>query len=339
MAISTRLTELLGIEHPILLAPMGGVSGGELAGAVTVAGGLGLIGGGYGDGDWLEREFLAAGNSRVGCGFITWSLARKPELLDVALAHRPAAVMLSFGDPAPFAEKIRGAGAYLICQVQTPADARTAADVCADVIVAQGTEAGGHGAGRATLPLVPAVADVLAAVGSTAVLVAAGGIADGRGLAAALSLGAEGVLVGTRFFASRESLGHPNAVDRIVASNGDQTRRTTVFDIVRGYDWPEPFTGRAIVNDLLLEWHGREAALAGDGESARERYAAAVARGDFDQGVVFAGEGMDLIRDAPPAAEIVRRMMAEAEASLDRAASLRRKKSPDTAAVPGPRMQ
>src|SRR5258707_13301275 len=103
MALRTRLTARFGIEHPILLAPMGAAAGGRLAAAVTAAGGLGLIGGGYGDADWLEREFSEAGNSRGGCGFITWSLARKPHLLDQVLRHSPAAVVLSFGSPLPFA--------------------------------------------------------------------------------------------------------------------------------------------------------------------------------------------------------------------------------------------
>jgi nitronate monooxygenase len=116
MPFQTRVTEVLGIEHPILLAPMDLVSTGRLASAVSQSGGLGLIGGGYGSGEWLEQEFEAAGNSRVGCGFITWSLAKGPELLDLALRHRPAAVMLSFGDPSPFAARIREAGAKLICR-------------------------------------------------------------------------------------------------------------------------------------------------------------------------------------------------------------------------------
>src|SRR5579872_7225981 len=110
MTLRTRLTEKLGIAHPILLAPMGGVAGGRLAAAVSSAGGLGLIGGGYGDGDWLDREFAAAGNVRVGCGFITWSLEKKPELLDQVLARSPAAVMLSFGSPAAFAARIKQSG-------------------------------------------------------------------------------------------------------------------------------------------------------------------------------------------------------------------------------------
>ncbi|MFJ5370344.1 nitronate monooxygenase, partial [Bosea sp. CER48] len=113
--LATRLTERLGIAHPILSAPMALAGGGALAAAVSRAGGLGLIGGGYGDGAWIEQQFSAAGNTQVGCGFITWSMARKPELLAQALAHRPAALMLSFGDPRPFAAEIASAGIPLIC--------------------------------------------------------------------------------------------------------------------------------------------------------------------------------------------------------------------------------
>src|SRR5882762_8895314 len=119
MALRTRLNELLGIEHPVISAPMAFAAGGNLARAITAAGGLGLIGGGYGDAEWLESEFVAARNARVGCGFITWSLAKRPQLLDLVLAHSPAAVMLSFGSPMPFAPRIKDAGAKVICQVQS----------------------------------------------------------------------------------------------------------------------------------------------------------------------------------------------------------------------------
>ena len=150
MALTTRLTKKLNIEHPILLAPMGTASGGKLAAAVSAAGGLGLIGGGYGDAEWLEREFKAAGNTRVGCGFITWSMAKKPHLLDQVLAHAPAALMLSFGSPLPFAARIKARGVPLICQIQTMTHAREAVAAGADIVIAQGAEAGGHGVSRAT---------------------------------------------------------------------------------------------------------------------------------------------------------------------------------------------
>src|SRR5262245_53105431 len=219
MAIQNRLTQTLGIERPVLLAPMDLVSGGRLAAAISHAGGLGLLGGGYGDGDWLDREWQRAGNARIGCGFITWSLAKRPQVLERALTHRPAAIMLSFGDPRPFAPAIRNAGARLICQVQTLPQAREAVEAGADVIVAQGTEGGGHGMSEPLFTLLPQVVDACPG----AVVVAAGGIADGRGMAAALMLGAQGVLMGTRFYASQEAEGHAEAKRRIVEAEGDQT--------------------------------------------------------------------------------------------------------------------
>ena len=135
MRLKTRLTEKLAIEHPILLAPMNVMAGGRLAAAVSKAGGLGLIGGGYGDADWLATQFAAAGDARVGCGFITWSMAREPKLLDQALAQRPAALMLSFGELEPHASRIKAQGVPLICQVQGMQYLREAVAAGADIIV------------------------------------------------------------------------------------------------------------------------------------------------------------------------------------------------------------
>jgi nitronate monooxygenase len=219
MSISTRLTELLKVKHPILLAPMDVVSDGRLAATVSRAGGFGIIGGGYGDETWLARELDAAGDARVGVGFITWSMAKRPRLLDLVLERRPVAVMLSFGEVRPHAQKIKKAGALLICQVQTLRQANAAAANEADILVAQGAEGGGHGISRSTFPFVPAVVDAVPHIP----VAAAGGIADGRGLAAALMLGADGVLVGTRFYASQEAAGFVAAKDRIVSETGDHT--------------------------------------------------------------------------------------------------------------------
>lgn len=312
MAIKTPLTELLEIRYPILLAPMDLVSGGRLAAAVSAAGGLGLIGGGYGNGDWIESEFAAAGNQVVGAGFITWSLAKQPELLDRTLEHDPTAIMLSFGDPAPFVGKIKDAGAKLICQVQTVVEARTAVDLGADVIIAQGTEGGGHAATRATFTLTPAVVDAVAPVP----VATAGGVADGRGLAAALMLGASGVLMGTRFYAAEESLGADAAKARIVEACGDETVRGKVFDIVRQTDWPEHLTGRVLKNDFAKRWFGNEANLKNNLAAEVSRYDEAKAQGDFDVAAVIAGECVDLIHDLPPAGEIVAAMVRDAEALL-----------------------
>jgi nitronate monooxygenase len=310
MPFHTKLTEKLGISHPILLAPMVTASGGALAKAVTEAGGLGIIGFGYGNQERIDREFLATGNARAGCGFITWSLARQPHLLDRALDHKPAAVMLSFGDSRPFAAAIKGAGAALICQVQTVTQAVEAADIGADIIVAQGTEAGGHGATRSTLALVPAVVDAVRVCNDDVVVVAAGGIADGR------VLGAQGVLIGTRFLASDEALISGAAKAKLVTARGDDTIRTRVFDIVRSLDWPTLYTGRALQNAFSRQWHGREGELEKCLPAEALRYARAAEANDLNTSVVFAGECVDLIRDVKPAAAIVATLVREAEAAL-----------------------
>ncbi|HEX7927064.1 MAG TPA: nitronate monooxygenase [bacterium] len=318
MALSTQVTELFGIKYPILLAPMGNSAGAALATAVSQAGGLGLIGGGYGDRPWVEQQLAAADLSQVGIGFITWAIRGREDVFETAMARKPRAVFLSFGDPSPYIPAVRAAGSKLICQVQTVADAVRAAELGADAIVAQGTEAGGHGAARATLPLVPAVVD---AVGPVPVL-AAGGIADGRGIAAALMLGAQGVVVGTRFLATPESTMHPNGKARIVASKGDDTLRTRVFDIVRGKDWPHHFTGRAIANGFTERWHGQEDVLARNLDAEMPRYAKAAADGDVGTAVVFAGEGMDLIHSIAPAQAVMDALIVETRAALEKSRAL-----------------
>lgn len=307
--ITTRLTRRLGLSAPILSAPMAFVSGGHLAAAVSGAGGLGLIGGGYGDAAFVEAEFRAAGNARVGCGFITWRLADNRAALDAALAHRPAAVMLSFGDPAPYADAIHAAGAVLIAQVQTLAGAKEALAAGAEIIVAQGTEAGGHGATRGTITLVPEVRDHA----GEALVVAAGGIADGRGLAAALALGADGVLMGTRFYAAEEALSHPRHRAAAVAADGDGTLRQSATDIARGYDWPAPYTARVMRNAFTDRWHGRDAEHRAAAAAEAPAYAAAYGAGDPENVGVFVGEATGLVREVLPAGEIVERTVREAE--------------------------
>ena len=310
LTIRTLLTKKFGSEYPIVSAPMGSVAGGRLAAAVSNAGALGLVGGGYGDpaGSETTRPW--------GVGLITWHATH--ETVELALSYEPHAFMLSFGDPSPFVPAIKEANCTLICQVQGVEDGRAARAAGADIIVAQGTEAGGHGADRSTLPLVPAVVD---AVAPTPVL-AAGGIVDGRGLAAALMLGAQGALMGTRFYAATEALGHERAKERIVAAKGHDTERTRVFDMVRQHAWPQPYTGRAIRNPFMERWDGREADLGAALDEEIFRFRAAVKDADFDTAMIWAGEGMDLITDVAPAGELVRRIGAEAEAHLRYASEL-----------------
>jgi nitronate monooxygenase len=317
MAISTRLTERLGITHPIVSAPMDVIAGGKLAAAVSSAGGLGFLGGGYSDdSDWFGREFAAAGNQAVGCGFITWALRQHPHVLDVVIARKPKAIFLSFDDPEPFASKAKAAGIAVICQLQTRADAERAIDCGVDVIVAQGTEGGGHGGARATLTLVPELADLIAKRAPQTLLCAAGGIVDGRGLAAALMLGADGVVVGTRFWASKEALVPASLHDAALAASGDDTVRQSVLDIVRERPWPARYTGRVLKNDFVREWLGREGELRDAKAEQTARYREASKAGDATIAATIVGEGVGLIHAIEPAAVILERMVAEAETLL-----------------------
>ncbi|GAB5468545.1 MAG: nitronate monooxygenase [Rhodospirillales bacterium] len=306
--IETKLTRALGIEHPILLAPMDRIAGGRLAAAVSAAGGLGLIGGGYGAADWLTQAFEAAGNQAVGAGFITWSLAKQPELLDLVLARKPKAVMFSFGEAGAFVRQCKAAGVPSLWQVQRLEQARQALDAGTEIIVVQGQEAGGHGMDRGLMTLLPAVRDL---AGPEQILVAAGGIGDGRGLAAALMLGADGVLLGTRFWAAEEAEGPASAKARLVAAGGDETLRTKVFDVARDVDWPWHFTGRVLRNAFAERWHGDIEAMQQVVETERQRYEAA-AEDDYETRVVIGGEVVDLIDAVKPAAAIVEATMREA---------------------------
>jgi nitronate monooxygenase len=321
MTWTTAFTELLGVRVPVALAPMGDVAGGALAGAVSRGGGLGLVGGHVGDPEWLARELpLAAERAEGrpwGVGFLAWGVER--DTLKFALEHRPRAVLLSLGDPAPFADDVRAAGAALIVQVTGTEEARRALDVGADVIVAQGTESGGHGArrGRSTLPFVPYVVDL---AGPVPVL-AAGGIADGRGLAAALALGAAGALIGTRFQATAEAIVSPATADAVLTAHAEDTERGSVLDIARGTRWPRHYTARTLAHPFIDQWRDREPALAAD-PTARAAYAAGVASGDLPPEPVWAGEAVDLVTDRPPAADLVASLAAQARAALNRAVTL-----------------
>jgi nitronate monooxygenase len=317
MTLRTSFTEYFSVRHPIALAPMGGSAGGALAAAVSNGGGLGLVGGGRGDRDWLARELpvVAEGTTAPwGVGFQCWSA--EAGAVEFALGYRPRAVMLSFGDPRPFIEPIRRAGAALIIQVTDLDEARQAVDAGADVIVAQGTEAGGHGArrGRSTLPFVPVVADLAA---PTPVL-AAGGIADGRGLAAALALGAAGALMGTRFQVTPEALVQPATTKAIIEGRGEDTERSNVLDIARGAPWPREYTARTLGHPFVDQWRGREEELAADA-AARRAYQRGVARGELPPLPVWASEAVDLITGLMPAADLVGALAAQAEEALARA--------------------
>jgi nitronate monooxygenase len=316
VALRTAFTELFGLRHPVALAPMGGSAGGALTSAVSAAGGLGLLGGGSGDADWLARELPIAASGAAGpwgVGFQSWAVGA--DTVERALEYRPDAVMLSFGDPVPLAGPVRAAGARLIIQVTTLAEARQAVDLGADVIVAQGTESGGHGArhGWSTLAFVPVVADLAAPVP----VLAAGGIADGRGLAAALALGASGALIGTRFLATAEALIDQAEQQAIIDGGGEDTERDGVLDIARGSPWPREYTARTLRHPFHDAWRGREDELAASAE-ARAGYRRGVASGELPQ-PVWASQAIDLITGLRPAGDLVADIAAQAQDALTRA--------------------
>jgi nitronate monooxygenase len=315
MALRTAFTELFGISSPIALAPMGGSAGGALAAAVSNGGGLGLVGGGREDRAWLERELtLVAGatDQPWGVGFQSWSTS--VDVVERALEFEPHAVMLSFGDPRSLAVPVVDAGIPLILQVTDRDEAEVAIDLGADVIVAQGVEAGGHSGKRATLPFVPTVVDLAM---PTPVL-AAGGIADGRGIAAGLVLGSAGALVGTRFLATVEALVAVEVVKAIIEGRGEDTERSRILDIARGAPWPENYPARTMRNAFLDRWRGREAELEAD-EEAQASFRADADRGDMGVVPVWASEAIDLITDVPSAATLVQILTDEAERALARA--------------------
>lgn len=319
MTIRTPLCDLLGITAPIGNAGMaGGTASAPLAAAVAEAGGLGGLGGIYGEGPERLRAEIRQTRSLTAKPFSvnlwTFALDAAPQFLDVCIDEAVPSVTLSFGDPGAHAKRAKDAGMIVLHQVQTIAGARAAVAAGVDAIIAQGGEAGGHTGTVATMALVPQVVDV---AGDIPVM-AAGGIADGRGLVAALALGAQGVIMGTRFVTSTEST--PPAIahrERIVASNADDTLFTDVFDVVDGLRWPRGISGRTIATPFAKEWHGRESELRAQVDAIRAEATTPGVLPDRAHSA-YAGQSAGLINDVKPAAQIIADIVREAEAILAR---------------------
>jgi nitronate monooxygenase len=313
--IKTALTRWFDLDVPVFGAPMAGVAGGELARAVSLGGGLGMIGvGGDTTPEWLtaQARMPAEADVSFGIGLIGWVLDRRPELLAAAIAAEPVLVSVSFADPAPYVRPLHDAGIAVATAVNSLADLDRALAAGVDVVVAQGTEAGGHTGQRATLPLLQ---EVLAATDRP--VLAAGGIATGAGLAAVLVAGAAGAWIGTPLLSSPEATNSPAARERIRATGGDRTVLTSAFDIAQGLPWPARWPGRALVNEFTELWHGREDELRGDTKAA-EQVRRARAEGDLENSPVYAGESVGLVAAEESATDVVRRLAADAETTLRR---------------------
>lgn len=309
----TFLTEAWQLRVPIISAPMSPQAGGRLAAAVSRAGGLGMIGVAASQTVAQLRadadECHAAG-VRFGIGLMTWAVEKRPELLDAAIAAQPFALTLSFGDAAPFAQRIRDAGIELVCQVQDLKSALLAQSAGATLLVAQGTEAGGHTGEVGTLPLLQVVLDAVRLP-----VVAAGGIGTGRGLAAVLAAGADGAWIGTRFLLAEEARNSARAREQLAAASETDTVLTSTFDAAQRIPWPAQFRGRALKNQFTEQWHGREPELLNDAE-ARHQFDAARQTEDYRVAHLYAGQAVALAKRVEPASVIVERLMREAEERL-----------------------
>lgn len=323
--LKTRLTDMFGLRYPILSAPMVLHSGGRLAAAVTNAGGLGLFGGvHFGGPDWVHeqiRSLRSSSDRPFGVGFITQLIPPFQENFEVCFEERVPVLAFSFADPTAYIARAKAAGIRTICQVQTLDQARTALAAGADILVAQGNEAGGHTGRWGTLPL---LARVLEIAGETPVL-AAGGIGDGRTLAAVLAAGADGAWLGTAFLATPECVEVADSFKEcIVRSDGEDTVYTEVFDIMdtaafpplEAFPWPQGIAGRVLNNRFVQEWHGREEELRRRGKELAPAYEEALQRRDPENVAVYMGQSAAFVPTVRPAAEVVRQICDDAERIL-----------------------
>src|SRR5215212_1389188 len=312
--LRTHLTDQWSLRYPILGAPLAITANSKLARAITKAGGLGQVGTSSETPiEYLEEEAsIARGDddTRFGVGLMIWALERRPELFDAALAARPFLLSMSFGSPAPYVERAHAAGIKIATQVNTVAAAKEAAAAGVDVIVAQGTEAGGHTGFVSTLPLLQGILDAV-----DVPVVAAGGIVTARGLAAVLAAGAQGAWIGTVLLVATEAGNTAGVRQRVIAAAESDTIHTHTFDDVTRAPWPDQYPGRALRNRFAEEWHGRSKALT---EEAFAAYGQARSRGDYDVAVVYAGEGSGLIHRERSTEEVVEEIGREAEALLRR---------------------
>jgi nitronate monooxygenase len=309
--LSTSWSRRMGLRVPIVNAPMGGVAGGRLAAAVTAAGGLGMVGmGTAGSTSSLHAE-LPHVHGTFGIGLVDWVIRKEPELLDAALAARPVLVSVSFGTDLSWVRRAHEAGIAAATQVYNSGEAQRAQDAGIDLLVARGSEGGGHGdATIGTLPLLDAVLDVV----SVPVL-AAGGIASPRSLAAVLAAGASGAWLGTVLSASPEALTTDASRRALVAARETDTTSTRVFDIVRGLPWSKRFPSRVLHNQFVARWSGHEDALA-ENPDAQGELAAAIAADDRRTAPVDAGQGVGMVTGVAPVGLVIERLCAGAEKLL-----------------------
>lgn len=310
--IRTAFTELVGIDHPVVSAGMGGgAAGGELAGAVSEAGGLGVIGASWLDAEAMRAEVERARELTAKPFGVNLLLFGNEALIDPVLELGPAVFSTAWPrddqDLAAIFARAHERGAKVMHMVATLPDAIAAVEAGADVIVAQGAEGGGHVGEIAMTVLVRLVVKAVAPVP----VIAAGGLADGAGLAAALALGADGILMGTRFIATDECAATSFGKEAVVASDGHDTIVTSVHDTLGGRDWPGAWS-RGPRTRFVEEWLGREPELRRRRKEVREQLVAARERGDHSYSMLWFGQSAGLVDSVKPAGEVVQEVVADA---------------------------
>ena len=315
--LRTRFTELLNLDYPVMSAPMSNHSGGRLAAAVSEAGGLGTFGGTNDLGpEWFRQQIAhvrGATGRPFGVGFITQLIPYDATNIEIALEERVPVFVFSFADPDPWVRRAKDAEAVTICQVQSLDLAQQAVDAGADVLLAQGNEAGGHTGETNLLPLLVALAERYPDIP----VLAAGSITNGRALAGAIAAGADGASLGTAFLATPEAVEVPSAFkERIVQSDGQDTAFTRLYDLLGTRPWPDRIAGRVYRNRLVREWDGRDADVLAQREELASDVAAARASGDPELSAVYMGQGAGHIHAIRPAAEVLRDVCDSAEGIL-----------------------
>jgi NAD(P)H-dependent flavin oxidoreductase YrpB (nitropropane dioxygenase family) len=314
--LHTRICDLLGIRHPVVLGGMGTATNPELVAAVSNAGGLGILSASNQPADKQRddvRRIRELTNAPFGLNHLLFQA--QEDRLATTVEVRPRVFSTAWAWPEQdlklYAEMARQAGALFMHMVSTVPEAERAVAAGADVIVAQGTEGGGHVGWMGTLPLVPMVVRAIAPVP----VLAAGGVANGQGLAAALALGADGVLLGTRFMATPEAPIAQGYKEAIVAHDGHDTFLTEIPDIAQGRVWPGAMS-RVARNRFIERWAGREWEVRQRRVEIAKAMTAARAQGDADEASLSMGQTAGLINDIAPAGQIVERIAAEAEAII-----------------------
>jgi len=311
--IHTRICDLLGIDHPIVLGGMGTATTAPLVAAVSNAGGFGTLGTSAFDAATLDAE-IGSIRERTekpyGINHLLFQI--KEDMFAVTLRAKPAVVAFAWArkdqNLRDYFQRAHDSGAKVMHMAGEVPEALRAADAGADVLVAQGTEAGGHVSWMASLPLLPMMVKAVAPLP----VLCAGGIADGRGLAAALALGAEGVLLGTRFMATPEAPIHAKFKRAIVESDGHDTVLTEIPDLASQRVWPGAMS-RAQRNQFIERWSGREWALRQNAREIGKQVAAARAAGDIDNASLSFGQDAGLIDSIKSVREVVLDIIKEAE--------------------------